>query len=92
VTNDLQTKHPMFQVSIYFFSISCKILCKNCSIYFSILFYKFAKIKLRVLSALSLLEIIKRIMLGTSDVWWISHLSRLTSVLYCRLSEFIEVA
>ena len=42
------------------------------------------------MSALSLFEIIKRIMLWTSDAWLTSHSSQQTSVLYCRLSDFIS--
>ena len=35
--NDSLTKHLMFQV-LFFFTISCKILCKNC---FNLFFYFF---------------------------------------------------
>ena len=45
-TNDLPTKHLMFQV-FSFFIISCKILCKNpFNLFFSIYFYNFTKIKI----------------------------------------------
>ena len=32
-------------------------------------------------------EILKKIILGTSDTWSTSHLSQRTSVLHCRLSD-----
>ena len=76
---------------IFFFTISCKILCKNC---FNLIFYffnKFTKIKSCECQK-SIRNYIKTIILGTSDAWSMSHLSRRTSklayyIVDCRISR-----
>ena len=45
-TNELSTKRLMFQV-LFFFMISCKILCKKPINSFYYFFYKITKIKLK---------------------------------------------
>ena len=45
-TNESSTKRLMFQV-LFFFMISCKILCKNPFNLFSYFFYKITKIKIK---------------------------------------------
>ena len=62
---DSLRKCLMLQV-LFFFIISCKILCKNC---FFLFFINLIEQKLIVLSNLSISEIMNKIMLGTSDAW-----------------------
>ena len=57
---------------IFFILISCKILCKNR--------FNLFPIKIKVCK-----DYEKKIMLGTSDSWWVSCSSQLTTEPYCRL-------
>ena len=51
--------------SIFFFIISCKILCKNC---FKLFSYKYTKIKIKSFESIIYKNLhIKKLMLGTSE-------------------------
>ena len=54
----------MFQV--FFFIISCKILCK---FHFNLVFYNFTKMKIKSFECPKSIRNLKKIMLGTSDAW-----------------------
>ena len=90
-TNDSSTKGLMFQV-LFFFMISCKILCKNPFNLFSYFFYKITKIKIKSFECPKSIKSIKKIILGTSDSWStirLYHRPSQPSVLYCRLTDFL---
>ena len=76
-----------------FFTISCKILCKNSFNLIFNFFNKFTKIKIKSCKCRkSIRYYIKKIMLGTSDAWLMSHSSRRTSkpayyIVDCRISK-----
>ena len=73
-TNESSTKRLMFQV-LFFFMISCKILCKNPFNLFSYFFYKITKIKIKSFECPKSIKSIKKIILGTSDSWLTIRLS-----------------
>ena len=89
-TNDSSTKRLMFQV-LFFFTISCKILCKNC---FNLFFYRFTKMIKSFVCPKSIRHY-KR-----NNAWNIGRLvdesivpaDQRTSILYCRLSDFYSEA
>ena len=72
---------------IFFFMISCKMLCKNV---FNVFFYKFTKIKTKSF------ECPKSNKIWKNNTWNVRHLvdesfvssAQQTSVSYCRLSDF----
>ena len=90
-TNDSSTKHLMFKV-FFFFITSCKILQKIVFIYF-LLFYDFTKLKIESFECpKSIRNSEKKMMLGTSDAWLMSHLSQQTSepayhIVDCRILD-----
>ena len=76
-TNDSSAKHLMIKVWFFFSWFLAKFFVKMVSMYLFILFFiNLQKSKQRVLSALSLQQIMRKIMLGTSDAWSTSHLSQ----------------
>ena len=83
----------MFQVLFFSFMIAWK----NGFNVFSYFFIDLQKSKQRVLSALSLKEIIKKTMRGISDAWSTSHLSQRTSepayyIVDCRIYARTRIA
>ena len=86
-------RQPSLQCSKHYFffhNFSCKILCKNCSIYL-LIFYKFTKIRIKSFECPMSIKYYEKI-----DAWNIRRLvdklfvtsTQRTSVLYCRLSDF----
>ena len=78
----------MFQV-LFFFIISCKILCKNC---FNLFSYNFTKIKIKSFECPKSIRIMKKIILGISDAWSMSRSSHRPSepayyIEDCRISS-----
>ena len=73
--------------SIIFFIISCKIVCKN-GFNFYFIFCKVIKKIERIFLQRILQEIMKKIILGTSDAWLMRRSSQRPSILYWRLSDF----
>ena len=71
---------------IFFFKISCKILCKN-----RFNFHDFTKIKIKSFECpKSIRNYEKKIMLGTSDAWSTRRSSQRPSVLYWRMSVCLQ--
>ena len=68
----------MFQVLLFFIK-SCKILCKNPFNFNFCRIIKKWENKLKWFLQRILHEIMKKIILGTSDAWWMSHLSQWSS-------------
>ena len=73
-TKESSTKRLMCHV-LFFFMISCKILCKNNFNLFSYFFDKITKIKTKSFECPNSIISIKKIILGTSDYWWTIRLS-----------------
>ena len=89
-TNESSTKRLMFQV-LYFFMISCRILCKNTFNLFVYFFKKNTKIKVKSFECPKSIKSLKKIILGTSDAWSTIRLSNRpseTAWIYLRLTDF----
>ena len=67
-TKDSSTKRLMFKV-LFFFMISCRILCKNALNLFV------SKIKVKSSECPKSIKSLKKIILGTSDAWSMIRLS-----------------
>ena len=79
----------MFQVS-FFFTISCRIVCKNIFNLF-VYFFLNTKIKVKSFECPKSIKILKKIILGTSDAWSTIRLSNRPSDpawIYLRLTDF----
>ena len=70
--NESSTERLMFRV-LFFFMISCKILCKNPII--SYLFYKITKKNMKSFECPKSIKSIKKMIFGTSDSWSTINLS-----------------
>ena len=77
---------------IFFFMISCRILCKNTFNLFVYFFKKNTKIKVKSFECPKSIKSLKRIILGTSDAWSTIRLSNRPSDpawIYLRLTDFL---
>ena len=82
--------HLMFQLSSLFHKILQNSLQKPLQFFF----YKITKIKLKCFECPKSMNYERKKILGTSDTWWMSHLSKSsqqTNVLYCRLPDFLSL-
>ena len=87
-TNDSSTKCLMLQV-LFFFIISCKILCRNP---FNLYFYKITKIKIKSFECPKSIKNYKKKIFGTSNAWSTSFLSHRPSkpayyIVDCRIFD-----
>ena len=89
-TNESSTKRLMFQI-LFFFMISCRILCKNTFNLFVHFFKKNTKLKVKSFECPKSTNSLKKIILGTSDAWSTLRLSNWPSDpawIYLRLTDF----
>ena len=77
--------------SIFFFMISCRILCKSTFNLFVYFYKKNTKIKVKSFECPKSIKSLKKIILGTSDAWSTIRLSNRPSDpawIYLRLTDF----